>query len=107
MRLDALLSVNPDQPVDLFQVCVRLGVAERTLRAMCKDALGISPARYMKRYRLQLARAALQDCNRSGATVTSIAMEHGFFELGRFAAAYRAEFGEYPSETLREALRTN
>ena len=35
-----------------------------------------------------------------GATVTGIATEHGFLELGRFAMRYRRQFGETPSQTL-------
>jgi len=35
------------------------------------------------------------------ATVTRLATDHGFWELGRFSVAYRALFGESPSESLR------
>jgi hypothetical protein len=37
----------------------------------------------------------------SNSTVTGIATDHGFWELGRLAVTYRALFGESPSETLR------
>jgi AraC-like DNA-binding protein len=36
-----------------------------------------------------------------GASVTAVAMNFGFFHLGRFATSYRKRFGESPSETLR------
>ena len=34
-------------------------------------------------------------------TVTTIACEFGFFELGRFSRAYKAAFGESPSQTIK------
>jgi AraC family ethanolamine operon transcriptional activator len=34
-------------------------------------------------------------------TVSTVATDHGFCELGRFAGTYKLMFGETPSETLR------
>jgi AraC-like DNA-binding protein len=55
--------------------------------------------RYLVLRRMHLARRALLREN-SLATVTQIATDHGFWELGRFAVAYGALFGESPSESL-------
>ena len=54
--------------------------------------------------RLSEARRALlaADCKR--ITVTEIATEFGFLELGRFSVEYRKVFGESPSKTLHHAL---
>jgi AraC-like DNA-binding protein len=50
---------------------------------------------------MHLARRALRQADPLATTVTVIATEHGFWDLGRFAAVYRKLFGELPSETLR------
>jgi len=38
---------------------------------------------------------------RGAAGVTKVALDCGFSHLGRFAAQYRAQFGELPSQTAR------
>jgi hypothetical protein len=50
---------------------------------------------------MHLVRRALLRADPSAATVTRLATDHGFWELGRFAVAYRALFDESPSESLR------
>jgi transcriptional regulator GlxA family with amidase domain len=40
-----------------------------------------------------------------GETVTGIALECGFGNLGEFAGRYRRRFGEKPSETFRRAAQ--
>ena len=57
----------------------------------------------MLRDRLQGVRRALRNQRAKDTTVTSVATGYGFYELGRFAGAYKELFGEVPSETLRGA----
>jgi transcriptional regulator GlxA family with amidase domain len=49
-------------------------------------------------------RAALKEAN-GPVMIRDIALEHGFAELGRFAAAYRRMWGELPRQTLQRAQR--
>ena len=51
--------------------------------------------------RLEAVRGALLAADPGRSTVADVAMRFGFWELGRFAGAYRARFGELPSATLR------
>ena len=101
MRFEEYLEAHCDCPLCLPEICAAVGVAERTLRASCEEHLGMGPIRFLTLRRMHLAQRALSRADPSSATVTRIVTDHGFWELGRFSAAYRALFGEMPSETLR------
>jgi AraC-like DNA-binding protein len=100
-RFESFLADNPGRPIYLAELCAAIGVAERTLRASCEEHLGMGPVRYLALRRMHLVRHALLRADASKLTVTRIVTDHGFWELGRFSVAYRALFGESPSETLR------
>jgi len=100
-RFEEFLAANYDRPVYLAEICVATGASERTLRNCCREHLGMAPIRYLWLRRMHLARRALLKADPATATVTGIAMDYGFWELGRFATEYRALFGEAPSTTLR------
>jgi len=78
-----------------------VGVAERTLHLACHEFLGTGAMQYVRSRRLEKVRAALANADPRVDRVGEIAMRYGFWELGRFAGAYRARFGESPSMTLR------
>ena len=101
-RFEEFLEANPNTPLYLTEICAAVGATERTVRAACKDHLGLGPVRYLALRRMHLVRRALLRADSSMATVTQIATDHGFWELGRFAVAYRTLFGEPPSATLRQ-----
>ncbi|WP_084788786.1 helix-turn-helix domain-containing protein [Bradyrhizobium sp. Cp5.3] len=100
-RFEEFLAANSDRPLYLTEICGAIGVAERTLRASCEEHLGMGPIRFLTLRRMHLARHALLRADPLKSTVTRIVADHGFWELGRFSVAYRALFGESPSETLR------
>jgi AraC-like DNA-binding protein len=100
-RLDAFLREHFDEPIHMAQLCDVTGVSERSLRNACHAVCGTSPKRYLMRRRMEAVRSALAEARPGEATVTRIATDHGFYELGRFAATYTSLFGERPSDTLR------
>jgi AraC family ethanolamine operon transcriptional activator len=65
----------------------------------------MSPKRWALAERMAGVRRALTSVDRRTGTVTGIASDYGFHELGRFAAAYKNAFGEAPSQTLRGTSR--
>lgn len=100
-KLEEFLEANSDAPLYLAEVCEAVGAAERTLRAACEKHVGMGPIRYLTLRRMHLVRRALALASPSTATVTQIATDYGFWELGRFSVVYRAMFGEMPSVTLK------
>ena len=102
-RFEEVLAANCDRPMYLADICAAVGASERTLRASCEEHLGMGPIRYLWVRRMHLARRALLVADPAKATVTQIATDYGFWELGRFSVSYQALFGEAPSATLRKS----
>ena len=100
-RLEAALTANPEEPLYMAELSAQIGVSYWTLRDCCLEYLGMSPKRYLWLRRMNLARRALRSANAEKTTVTEIASDYGFWELGRFSVAYRSLFGESPSMALR------
>ena len=103
-RFLEFLAAHPNRPLCLTEICAAIRVADRTLRQACEEHLGMGPIRYLTLRRMHLVRDALLRAEASNTTVTRVAMDHGFCELGRFSVAYRSLFCETPSETLRRAV---
>jgi AraC-like DNA-binding protein len=105
VRFEETLSKRIDQKLNMPALCAEIGAPERTLRMCCTEFLGVSPMRYLMLQRLNKTRSALRHADPSTASVTQIARNHQFLELGRFAVVYRTTFGETPSATLERAPR--
>ncbi|WP_051840619.1 helix-turn-helix transcriptional regulator [Streptomyces sp. NRRL F-5126] len=82
-----------------------VNVGVRSLELAFRRELDETPLHYLQRVRMERAHEDLRDYDPPRITVTEIAHRWGFGHLGRFAARYRARFGEMPGETLARAGR--
>ena len=92
--------MNFAEPIGPADVAEAVDVSTRALFAGFKTYLNTTPMRYLKDLRLDMVHRALCSMGPRRASVTTIAMDYGFFHLGHFCAAYKHKFGELPRETL-------
>jgi transcriptional regulator GlxA family with amidase domain len=103
-QAEAYLRAHIDTPVSVARLCRVVGVSERSLRNAFYAVHGMGPKRWMLVERLEGVHRALRGDPPRAVTVTDVATDYGFSELGRFAVSYREAFGETPSATLRASL---
>lgn len=82
------------------------GASEREVRRAFKRFSGQTPQRYSLTKRLNAAHRILIYSSNGEATVSAVATELGFGELGRFSQYYREVFQEKPSDTLNTDFRS-
>jgi AraC family ethanolamine operon transcriptional activator len=88
------------EPIRVPDVCLALSVSRRELEYAFRATFDQSPRDFLHALRLNAIRRALLRGD-VRAPIVHIALDHGITHPGRFAADYRALFGEPPSETFR------
>ena len=101
---EEFISAHWDQPLSIEDIVEATGVSARSLFRSFKQNHGCSPFDFIKRKRLEQARAILLQGD-SQVGVMSVASKCGFHSLGHFARNYHMVFGELPSQTARHARR--
>jgi AraC family ethanolamine operon transcriptional activator len=103
-KAEDYVTAHLDESIRMSRLCKEIGASARSLEYAFQAVYGMGAMRYLRTIRLNEVRKALMLADGTGtATVTSTAMEWGFWHLGEFAAAYKRLFGEVPSDTLRVA----
>ena len=97
-----LISTNLAAGIRVQDLCQSLAVSRSKLERLFRSQIGVSPLKYITMRRLADVRRALKRCEPDSQCVAIVARRHGFRHLGRFSIAYRNQFGELPSETLRQ-----
>ena len=99
-RAEEFLQAHLGDPLSLLDLCREVAVSERTLHYAFREVRGLSPMAYFKASRLNAVRRELKAAPAGTASVHAIARRWGFWHTGEFAADYRRQFGELPSETF-------
>jgi AraC family ethanolamine operon transcriptional activator len=95
------------RPVHVSEICAAQGVSRRTLHRAFQEVFGLGPVSFLRHKRLCAVHSILYQSAPGSTTVAAVAMQQGFYELGRFSQYYLAMFGERPSQTLGNAtMRT-
>lgn len=100
-RAVAYLEEHAAGSVTVPEVAAAARVSPRSLQALFRRHLGVTPLAHLHAIRLDAARRDLLAGGASASTVHEIAARWGFGNSGRFARLYSERFGERPSETLR------
>lgn len=104
LRAQRRLDADIDGVFTVAGLAAELEVPDHVLRAAYLQTTGLSTGAYLRQRRLDRAHRALTRACTNSKSVAQIAMENGFFHLGRFAAYYAQTFHETPLETIRGAL---
>jgi AraC-like DNA-binding protein len=100
-RAVAYLEEHALEAVTVPDVAAAARTSVRSLQALFRRHLGVSPVEHLHGIRLESARRDLLAGSGEDATVRAVAERWGFGNSGRFARLYQERFGELPSDTLR------
>lgn len=99
--VDEYIEANPDLSLSVHDLAAQANCSVRALQAAFKTKLNRPPMTFLHERRLRVAREKLTVARPDATTVTRVAASCGFTHHGRFAKAYRNQYGEAPSVTLR------
>ena len=89
------------EPLRVTDIAAAAGLSVRATQEAFQLSLGQSPLHYVQHLRLERVRHDLLHADPGTSSVREVARRWGFEHLGRFSAAYRSAFSEYPRTTLR------
>lgn len=100
-RVSEYIEENLRNDISIEQLASLANLSQRALYGLFERHTSTTPGQYIRQRRLARVRSALSDPGPNARNVTEIALDYGFYNLGRFSEAYRKAYGELPSHTLR------
>jgi len=101
-RAENHIEANWNQPITIEDLAAATGTSVRSLFRSFQCSRGYSPLEFARRLRLDHARRQLEH-PQPETTVTGVALQCGFGDLGHFGKAFARAFGEQPSAVLTRA----
>jgi len=95
-----LINNQPDVMPTVAQLCNVTNVSERTLEYAFLEKYQVTPKEYIQANRLNKVKKELFLSKELNTSISTLAAEHGFWHMGQFAADFKKQFGELPSEFL-------
>jgi len=103
-QAEQYMHAHAGEPITVSDISAELGASVRSLQARFAQAHNMTPGAFLRHIRLQKVRDGLLDAN-DQTTVTDLALQFGFFHLGRFSQYYKQQFAESPKDTLVRARK--
>jgi transcriptional regulator GlxA family with amidase domain len=101
-RAEAYIETHWNEPITIASLARATAASTRTIFYHFKNSRGQSPMSFLKQVRLGHAKEMLENSS-ANRSVTEIAVDCGFGNLGHFAGDYLKRFGERPSDTLKRS----
>lgn len=92
-----------EEPISVPQMAALLFLSPNHFSTLFARETGMPPAAYLRRLRLEKARALLDDASLS---ITQAAQRAGFSDMAHFSRAFRAFYGSSPREYRRKKAQT-
>jgi AraC family ethanolamine operon transcriptional activator len=96
--IDEFADANSSRPIYSEEIASVLGISVRTLANLMIRSNDMSLQRYLRLRRLWSTRQQLL-AGSPHLKIKEVALAHGFWHMGDFAARYFRQFGEHPSAT--------
>jgi AraC family transcriptional regulator len=101
-RAMAYIEDNPDRAISLQELAGAAGLSRFQFSRVFKHHLGLSPARYVERARIEQAKALIVSAEMS---LAHIAQAVGFADQSHFSRRFRIHEGRTPAALAREQAR--
>lgn len=103
-QLEEYIDIHIRNNISVQDLTANSHMSERSLYYLFNEAVDMTPLAYIRQRKIENVYRELASLH-SRRSITQIAMEFGFSNLGRFSDLYRQRMGELPSETRMKKIQ--